>query len=231
MFRVALLDKIGHVLTADITKDFKLKKKTTEQEVEASFVDQLKKRRSIYELGKKVHYSHAYLAELIQESVRSCPSAYNSQSTRIVVLFGESHQKFWDIVKDVQRKNVASYIFEGVALKIDQCAAGLGTVLFYEDQAVIQQLQKKVPLSAEDFPVWSEQTSGMAQFAVWTSIADAGLGACLQHYNPHIDYAVAEHFDISKQWLLRAQLVFGSIEGQAPERLEPEDQDQFRIYE
>ena len=62
MFRVALLDKIGHVLTADITKDFKLKKKNTDQEIEASFVDQLKKRRSIYELGKKVHYSQAYLA-------------------------------------------------------------------------------------------------------------------------------------------------------------------------
>ena len=227
---MALLDKIGHVLTADITKDFKLKKKNDKSEIEVSFVNQLKKRRSVYDLGKKVHYSQAYIAELIQESVRSCPSAYNSQSTRIVVLFGDSHQQFWDIVKDVQRKDVATHVFEGVAFKIDQCAAGFGTVLFYEDQAIIQQLQKKVPFSAADFPVWSEQTSGMAQFAVWTSLADAGLGASLQHYNPSIDYAVADHFDIDKNWLLRAQLVLGSIEGPAPEREEPEDQERFRVY-
>ena len=213
---MALLDKIGHVLTADITKDFKLKKKNIEMDTPVSFVEHLKKRRSI--------------AELIQESVRCCPSAYNSQSTRIVVLFGDSHQQFWDIVKEVQRKNVAAHIFEGAALKVDQCADAFGTVLFYEDQQVIQQLQKKVPFSAEDFPVWSEQTSGMAQFAVWTSIADAGMGASLQHYNPHIDQAIANFLGINEHWLLRAQLVFGSVEGNAPEREEPEDQERFRIY-
>lgn len=227
---MALLDKIGHVLTADITKDFKLKKKNVEMDTSVSFVEQLKKRRSIYDLGKKVHFSQAYIAELIQESVRCCPSAYNSQSTRIVVLFGDSHQQFWDIVKEVQRKNVAAHIFEGAALKVDQCADAFGTVLFYEDQQVIQQLQKKVPFSAEDFPVWSEQTSGMAQFAVWTSIADAGMGASLQHYNPHIDQAIANFLGINEHWLLRAQLVFGSVEGNAPEREEPEDQERFRIY-
>ena len=62
-------------------------------------------------LGKKVHYSQAYLAELIQAAVRSCPSALNSQSSRVVVLFGESHEKFWDIVKEVQRKLVAGACF------------------------------------------------------------------------------------------------------------------------
>lgn len=227
---MALLDKISHVLTADITKDFKLKKKTIEVQGETTFLDHLKKRCSIFELGKKVEHSQAYIAEFIQESVRCCPSAYNSQSTRIVVLFGESHQKFWDLVKEVQRKNVAGHVFEAVAWKIDQCVAAFGTVLFFEDQATIQQLQKKMPLSAEDFPVWSEQTSGMAQFAVWTSIADAGMGASLQHYNPAIDYTVSEYFGIDPNWLMRAQLVFGSIEGNAPKRVEPEDKERFRIY-
>ena len=69
--------------------------------------------------------------------------AYNSQSTRIVVLFGESHQSFWDIVKEIQKRHVPSAIFEGVEIKIDQCADAFGTVLFYEDQNTIQQLQKK----------------------------------------------------------------------------------------
>ena len=227
---MALLNKIGHVLTADLTKDFKFKKKQADAPFEITFVDQLKKRRSIYELGKKVHYSQAYIAELIQESVRSCPSAYNSQSTRIVVLFGESHQQFWNIVKGIQKRNVPSAVFEGVEMKVDQCAHAFGTVLFYEDQDVIHKLQKQVPFSAADFPVWSEQTSGMAQFAVWTSLADSGLGASLQHYNPAVDTAVADYFGIDKSWLMRAQLVFGSIEGPVQEKEEPEDQDRFRIY-
>lgn len=226
---MALLSKLGHVLTADITKDFKLKIKSADEPAVVTFVDQLKKRRSIYDLGKRVHYSQAYIAELIQESVRSCPSAYNSQSTRIVILFGESHQQFWNIVRNVERRNVPMSVFEGVDMKIGKCAAAFGTVLFYEDQTIIQQLQKKVPFSAKDFPVWSEQTSGMAQFAVWTSLADTGLGASLQHYNPSIDQAVSDYFNIEKNWLMRAQLVFGSIEGSALEKEQLEEQS-FRVY-
>ena len=226
---VALLEKIGHVLTADITKDFKLKKRVAEEIHQLTFVDHLKKRRSIYVLGKKVHYSQAYLAELIQAAVRSCPSALNSQSSRVVVLFGESHEKFWDIVKQVQRKLVAVHVFAGTEMKIDQCAAGFGTVLFYEDQQTIQRLQKKIPFNAGDFPVWSEQTSGMAQYAVWTALADSGIGACLQHYNPSIDSVVADYFNIDASWLLRAQLVFGSIEQDAELRHDPQDGERFRI--
>ncbi|CAB1212306.1 nitroreductase family protein [Acinetobacter bouvetii] len=226
---MALLEKIGHVLTADITKELKFKKTAAKDEYELTFVDHLKKRRSIYVLGKKVHFSQAYLAELIQEAVRSCPSALNSQSSRIVVLFGDSHDKFWEIVKDVQRKLVAVHVFAGTEVKINQCQAGVGTVLFYEDQKTIRQLQKKIPFNAADFPVWSEQTSGMAQYAVWTALAEAGLGACLQHYNPSIDSAVAQHFNIDQSWLLRAQLVFGSIEQKAEIKQDPQDNERFRI--
>ncbi|MFV5503623.1 MULTISPECIES: nitroreductase family protein [unclassified Acinetobacter] len=227
---MALLDKIGQVLTSDITKDFKFSKKNKlNDDLELTFIDQLKKRRSIYALGKRVHYSQAYLCEIIQEAVRSCPSAYDSQSTRIAVLFADSHHQFWEIVKQVQRQHVPEHIYEGVELKLNQCAEAYGTILFYEDQSVIQQLQKKMPLNSEDFPAWSEQTSGMAQFAVWATLADSGLGASLQHYNPLIDEKVAEHFDIDKNWLLRAQLCFGSIEQTVEEKLQQLDQYRFKI--
>ena len=48
---MALLEKIGHVLTSDINKDSKLKKKVAEEIHELTFVDHLKKRRSIHVLG------------------------------------------------------------------------------------------------------------------------------------------------------------------------------------
>jgi len=210
-------------------KNLNLKKRAAEEVNELTFVDQLKKRRSIYVLGRKVHFSQAYLAELIQEAVRSCPSVLNSQSSRIVVLFGDSHEQFWQIVKEVQRKLAMAHVFAGTAMKIDQCMAGYGTVLFYEDQSTIQKLQKKIPFNAQDFPIWSEQTSGMAQYAVWTALSDSGIGACLQHYNPSIDTAVAEHFHIEESWLLRAQLVFGSIEQEADLKPASQDAERFRI--
>lgn len=50
---MALLEKIGHILKSDITKEFKLKKKLTDEVYELTFVDHLKKRRSIEVLGKK----------------------------------------------------------------------------------------------------------------------------------------------------------------------------------
>ncbi len=109
---MALLNKIGQVLTSDITKDFKFSRKNKlNDDFKLTFVDQLKKRRSIDQLGKRVHYSQAYLGEIIQEAVRSCPSAYDSQTTRIVVLFADSHHQFWEIVKQVQRQYMpASYL-------------------------------------------------------------------------------------------------------------------------
>ena len=69
----------------------------------------------------------------------------------------------------------------------------------------------------------------MAQFAVWATLADSGLGASLQHYNPLIDEKVAEHFDIDMNWLLRAQLCFGSIEQTVEEKLQQLDQYRFKI--
>ena len=38
---MALLEKIGHVLTADITKELKFKKRAAEEVNELTFVDQL----------------------------------------------------------------------------------------------------------------------------------------------------------------------------------------------
>ncbi len=115
-------------------------------------------------------------------------------------------------------------------MKIEKCAAAFGTVLFYEDQLVIRQLQKKIPFNVAEFQIWSEQTSGMAQFAMWTALADSGVGASLQHYNPSIDRAVPEHFDIPNTWLLRSQLVFGLVEEEATERSHAHHQNQFKVY-
>ena len=90
--------------------------------------------------------------------------------------------------------------------------------MFYEDQAVIKGLQEQFAAYADNFPVWSEHSSAIAQFATWTALADHNIGASLQHYNPIIDEEVAQTFDVPANWKLRAQLVFGSIEAPAGEK-------------
>ncbi|ORN00711.1 hypothetical protein FAM23279_02420 [Lentilactobacillus parabuchneri] len=76
---------------------------------------------------------------------------------------------------------------------------------------------------------WAEQAQGNAQFAVWTSLAENGIGANLQHYNPLIDDEVKEAFGIPDSWKLRAQMDFGSIEAPADEKEFMSDEDRFKV--
>ena len=176
------------------------------------------KRRTQYSLGKQLPISQADAGALIQEAIRQAPSAFNSQSSRAVILFGAQSVKFWELVKDALRPMVPAESFGATEKKLDSFAAGAGTVLFYEDQDVIKELQQKFPLYADNFPIFSEHSAGMAQYAVWTALAEAGIGASLQHYAPLIDAEVARTWDVPASWKLRAQMPFGSNEAPFPEK-------------
>lgn len=195
-----------------------------------SFLELIKKRRSIYSIGKNLKYTPSELEGLIQEAVKHSPSAFNSQSSRVVILFNQSHQNFWNIVLDVLKTIVSAGALAGTEQKIQSFAAGAGTVLFFEDQDVIKGLQEQFELYADNFPVWSEHSTAIAQFAVWNVLAEQGIGASLQNYNPIIDEKINAAFDIPAQWKLRAQLVFGSIEGEAGEKAFIEDESRFKTF-
>lgn len=193
-------------------------------------LNNLKERRSIYSIGDKVSHSQADLTALIQDVIKYSPSSFNSQSSRALILFGEQHHKLWDIVKDELRKIVPADRFGATETKIDGCfRCGFGTVLFFEDQNMITKLQSDFAAYADNFPVWSEQSSGMAQLAVWTALATENIGATLQHYNPVIDAAVASEWNIPASWTLRAQMPFGSIEQAAQDKEFMADADRFIV--
>ena len=67
--------------------------------------------------------------------------------------------------------------FKSTADKMASFRAGYGTVLFFEDNNVIAGLQQNFAAYADNFPVWSNQSNGMLQFVVWTSLEAEGLGA------------------------------------------------------
>ena len=195
-----------------------------------SFLDHIKQRRTIYAVGKNVALTPEQIESVIKEAVNHSPSAFNSQTSRIVTLFGESHLQFWNIVRETLRKIVPEAAFEGTNAKINSFAAGYGTVLFYEDQDVVKSLQEQFALYADNFPVWSEHSSAIAQFAVWTALSEQNIGASLQHYNPIVDAEITEIFDIPANWKLRAQLVFGSIEAPAGEKTFMAEADRFKTF-
>lgn len=195
-----------------------------------SFLDQIKQRRTIYAIGKNVNLDNSKIEAVIQEAVKQSPSSFNSQTSRVVTLFGQSHDKFWDIVLETLRKIVPAAAFEGTSNKIASFKAGYATVLFYEDQDVVKSLQEQFALYADNFPVWSEHSTAIAQFAVWTALSEHNIGASLQHYNPIVDDEVASTFDIPANWKLRAQLVLGSIEAEAGEKTYMDDAIRFKTF-
>ncbi|MDO2948390.1 nitroreductase family protein [Aeromonas simiae] len=196
-----------------------------------AFIDQITHRRTIYALGDKVSHTPEQLTALIQEAVRQSPSAFNSQSSRVVILFGEHHHQLWDIVKAELKKLVPAEAYAQSENKVNGCfRAGFATVLFFEDQDVVKDLQAKFASYADNFPIWSEHSTGIAQFAVWTALAQEQLGASLQHYNPIIDEAVRQAWNLPESWRLRAQMPFGSIEQPAGEKPFMDDAARFRVF-
>ncbi len=195
-----------------------------------AFLESAHRRRTQYSLGRTLPIPQYEVTALIQDAVRESPSSFNSQSSRAVILYGAQSVKFWDIVKDALRGIVAADAFAQTEAKIDGFAAGAGTVLFYEDQDVVRDLQAKFPLYADNFPVWSEHATGIAQYAVWTALADADIGASLQHYNPLPDEAAAREWDLPASWRLRAQMPFGAHAAPIGPKTYIDDAIRFRVH-
>ncbi len=197
-----------------------------------SFTDLQTKRRSIYALGRQVTQTPEALYDLVKSAVKQSPTSFNNQSVRAVVLMGDAHEKLWDMTAQrLQQEVPDEAAYQQTLAKINHAfKAGFGTVLFFTDTDVVKMYEEQIPLYAENFYDWSEQGHGMAEYATWLALTEAGLGASLQHYNPLIDEAVAAAFDIPDNWRLRAQMPFGSIEAAASEKDMMSDAERFKFF-
>ncbi len=189
-----------------------------------------KSRRSVYDLNDSLPVSKDEITAAVEHAILHTPSAFNSQSTRLVVLFGEEHQKLWDITKNILREMVPSDSFADTEKKLNGFRAGAGTVMFFEDEEPVNALQEKFPAYSQNFPVWSEHTNAMHQYAIWTSLRAMGLGANLQHYNPVIDQKVAETWNIPSNWKLKAQMVFGNINSPAGDKNHEPVEQRLKVF-
>lgn len=194
------------------------------------FYTALKTRRSIYGISSESVISDERIHEIVNEAVKHTPSSFNSQSARVVILLNEQHHKLWDITKETLRKIVPADQFASTEEKMGAFRSGYGTILFFEDQEVIEQLQEQFALYKDNFPIWSQHSSGMHQFVIWTALSIEGLGASLQHYNPLIDEEVSKEWNIPSSWKLIAQMPFGKpVAGAGKKEFKPLDE-RVKVY-
>ncbi len=175
----------------------------------SEFVKAVKDRRTIYALGNDPGITQEAIVARVTELLDAVPSAFNNQSQRVAVLFGDQHDLLWAIVKDVLRSIVPAAKFPKTEEKLKGFEAAYGTILFFNDQSVTDKMMQQFPSYAKHFPIWAEEALGMLEFAVWTGLEEMGLGVNIQHYNPLINDRVMEEFELPSTWVLDAQMLFG----------------------
>lgn len=198
--------------------------------MENNFYKAIENRRSYYGIGKDKVVSDERIKEIVEHAVKHTPSAFNSQSTRTVILLGEEHDKLWDIAKEALRKIVPAESFGATEEKINSFKNGYGTILFLEDNSIVEALQKKFELYKDNFPIWSQQTSGMHQMVIWTALGLEGFGASLQHYSELIEDEVRKTWNIPSNWSLIAQMPFGKPLGEPQEKEYSSLEERVKLY-
>ena len=136
-----------------------------------TFAEAMAHRRSYYSIGSDSSVLDEEIVHIIREAVKNVPSAFNSQSTRIVLLLGDEHKKLWNIVKETLKARISAEAFAKTEAKIDGCFA-----------------------------------------------SGHGLGASLQHYNPLIDDEVRRTWNLPDDWMMIAQMPFGTPTGEPGEK-------------
>ncbi len=187
-------------------------------------------RRSIRTLEKFAQLSSQKI-EAVVEVARHAPNSYNMQGSRAVVLMDDANDRFWDITEKELRKVTPPDGFARTQKKLDGFRGGNGTILFYEDMELVEQMKENFPLYADKFDHWAQQNNAIFEYSIWLTLHAEGIAASLQHYNPLVDEAVQKEWNISPDWLMIAQMPFGkAAEEPAPKSLKPIEEI-VRFYE
>lgn len=196
-----------------------------------AFAAAVEHRRSIYTIGKDLPCSEKEVTKLIHDITRNVPSTHNSQSCRLIILYNEDHDKFWETVKAAIRSKASAEQYAVSEAKINNyLQAGAGTILYYYDNQAVEDLQKEFPHYAKHYPSFAMQTSAMTQFAVWTALSEAKIGATLQHYNEMIEEKVREMYNVPEKWRMMAQMPFGSVKGPGHDKKIISDEGRFMVF-
>lgn len=196
-----------------------------------NYLETISKRRSIYSLNDQIPLSDEDILQLIQTVTVLSPTAFNMQSSHILILMNQAHRELWELTTQILKKIVPASSFDSTQKKMNAFSNAKGTILFFDDLQVIEQLKKDFALYKDQFDMFASHSMGIFQGNVWNALAEKNIGANLQHYNPLIDDQVKEKWNIPLHYQLTAQMVFGGIlEFPEPKDKLPADQRVQAIY-
>ena len=93
-----------------------------------SFFEAVEHRRTYYALENKSTISDARIEELVTQTIKHVPSAFNSQTCRMVVVLNQEHSSLWDMITDVYKTMLPADKFEHAKGRFDMFRAAYGTV-------------------------------------------------------------------------------------------------------
>jgi uncharacterized protein len=91
-------------------------------------LDLIQTRRSHYQLTKELRIPPSRIEHIVQQALLHVPSSFNSQSTRVVVLFGAEHDRLWDIVTGILKAKVPEAKWERTGKKMNMFKQSGGSV-------------------------------------------------------------------------------------------------------
>ena len=195
-----ILNAIRERFSANRDKASNINKITIEKNTVLNAISQ---RRTHYAISKNSPIPEEKVTEIIKTAVKYVPTAFNSQTHRAIVLFGNENQKLWDITKDELRKIVPAENFSSTEEKINGFQNSFGTVLYFEENSIVKGLAEQFPFYAHNFPIWNEV------------IADE----------------VNKAWDIPGTWRLVAQMPFGTPVAEPGEKAYPDAEAFVKIYQ
>lgn len=201
------------------------------QNMSSQFIDLVKARRTYYALDNTLPVSQDRVTHVVEELLQAVPSAFNSQTNRVVLLFDYEHRILWDMISSALESDASASEDQRAATSQRLAAfnAAAGTVMFFEDEETITDLQGRIPKYVDVFPVWAAHSDGMLQHAIWTALEAEGLGANLQHYNS-IAEDITKTWDLPASWKLRAQLVFGGRVEEPADKVSKPLEEKLRVF-
>lgn len=168
-------------------------------------------RRSHYDLKPVWVSPQSEVEQMLDDILRLVPTHYNTQGVRMVLLTGEAHRKHWELIEQILINRIGEDKYNsGTKDKIhNSFMSGVGTVIFFDEEKVTQDMINKFPTYKDNFSKWAEQVQGSHQLAVWIGLTQLGFGASLQHYIGMDDDAVRAQVGVPDHWRFVAHMPFG----------------------
>ena len=97
-----------------------------------SLFDAIEARRTFYQISEESSIPDSRIEEIVSFAIKHCPSAFNVQSARCVILLRDEHKKLWDIADEVIKSTLPEEAYKFLGPRVAGFRRGYGTVRLFK---------------------------------------------------------------------------------------------------